>query len=233
MSTNNNKKKLSHKSINVIYLALAFSGMVFIGSGFILNSMVPTSIDDELKTVDVIQKKVAMDISNDIKLKVITSNINEPISMNVEDYLDLEESLDDDSISQLTLDTSQVNIMQEGTYTYTVTCGNKKYNGEIIIKNLAGTTVSSLTLKDIDIEVNTPLPTELSTYILDSLDNETLRKVILDTSKVNPNIEGMYQYTVSLNNKMYTGLVTVYAPKTNNEVVETIPTEVIPEESTE
>ena len=88
-------------------------------------------------TLNVEEKRIsqAQAKTNEIKLKDIEIEINNPISMNIEDYLENINNIEMSVLKLLKLDTSLVNITQAGTYQYTITYNKKKYIG-VIKKNL-------------------------------------------------------------------------------------------------
>ena len=68
-----------------------------------------------------------------------------------------------------------------------------------------------LKLKNITIEVNTPLSVKIVDYLDVAVSNEVLANLKLDTSSVNVTEIGTYNYTISYNDKTYQGLVIVKA----------------------
>ena len=69
--------------------------------------------------------------TNEIKLKEIELEYNEPLSMNVKDYLANLDEIDLSIVKNLRLDTSLINVQQAGSYIYTIAYDKKKYNGNL------------------------------------------------------------------------------------------------------
>ena len=126
---------MSSKEMKVLSFIIAFWGIVFIGSGITLNKTykpkerIRYSLNIEEKRISQAQAK-----TNEIKLKDLEIEINNPISMNIEDYLENINNIEMSVLKVLKLDTSLVNITQAGTYQYTITYNKKKYIGTIKIK---------------------------------------------------------------------------------------------------
>lgn len=70
---------------------------------------------------------------------------------------------------------------------------------------------NEIKLKDITIEINTPLSVDVKDYLDDiqNIKDETIKLLKLDTSLVNINQSGTYQYTVTYKKKKYVGNITV------------------------
>ena len=202
------KKKITDKEKRIICTTLAIWGVILMGSGLILNATDRTIIQKKY-TLSINQKKVAEAKTNEIKLKDMELEINTPLSVDVKDYLENVDQVDTSILKALKLDTSNININQAGTYTYTISYKKKKYNGTFIIKEkkLPKTVI---TLKNIRLEKNAALSTNLSTYIVESLSEEVINNITLDLSNVNTTVAGDYQYTVSYDGKIYTGTITIY-----------------------
>ena len=127
-------KNLTIKQKNIIAGTIAIWGIILIGSGTVMTlSVKPTTTTKQVK-LKVVQKRIAEIKSNEIKLKDIELEINQPLSVNVKDYLQNPNDIEEKIIKALKLDTSMVNIANSGTYTYTVTYKSKKFTGQIIIK---------------------------------------------------------------------------------------------------
>ena len=78
-----------------------------------------------------------------------------------------------------------------------------------------------LKLKNLTIEINTPLSVKIVDYLDIAVSNEVLANLKLDTSSVNVTEVGTYTYTISYNEKTYQGLIIV---KAKEEPVNTMPT---------
>ena len=119
--------KLKTKELQMLAIIMAIWSFILIGSGISLNNTNKT-IEKKVYTLSVKKEKVPKSQAkiNEIKLKDITITINNPISVNVEDYLENPEQIDKNVLNKLTLDTSLVNINQLGTYQYTIKYNKKK-----------------------------------------------------------------------------------------------------------
>lgn len=204
---------MTNKEKNILSISLATWGIIMIGSGLIMNSNIKDPIVNKKYTLNVNTQQVTQMKTNELKLKEITIEVNNPISVNVKDYLENIQYIDESVIKALKLDTSMVNINEAGSYTYTITFKKKKYNGTIIVKEKELPKVE-IVLKNIRHEKNTPISTELSTYISNTLTEEVKKHIILDLSKVVNTQTGIYQYTVTYNGNLYTGKIEIYEPQT-------------------
>lgn len=203
--------------INLLVLSLAVSGLISLTTGTVLNKKYKQDTDKNKIKVSVVQKQVAKIKNNIPKLKEITIEVNEPISVKVEDYIENLDDIEEKILKSFKLDTSLVNITQAGKYTYTVNYKDKTYNGIINVKEKELPIVENIVLNELSIELGKTLPTELSAYIKTTdLSEEIKQNIKLDTSKVNINIAGDYQYTITYNNKMYTGKITIYEPQSTD-----------------
>lgn len=209
------KKSLSNKQRYIIAGAIAFWGFVFIGSGVTM-TMMDTPVKETKTEFKVVQKRVANMKSNEIRLKTMEQEINQPISVNIKDYLENANDIEDKIINQLKLDTSMVNVNQAGTYTYTVTYQKKTFNGTFEIKEKPLPDMV-LTLKNLNLELGSALSTDIQTYITETLTEEVKPNVKLDLTNVNTAQAGNYQYTVTYNGRLYTGNITIYEPQKTEE----------------
>lgn len=204
--------KLTIKETRIISLALASWGIILTGSGLTMNLMtkpVPVAKND----LNVIHKRVAEVKSNEIKLKDIELEINEPLSVNVKDYLENANDIDDEALKALKLDTSMVKTSEPGTYTYTVSYKKKKYNGTLVIKEKELPNVD-LTVNNLTLTIGSPLSTDKQIYVKETLTDEMKEAIIIDLTKVNTTKAGNYEYTVIYNNISYTGHIEVIEPQT-------------------
>ena len=136
--------------------------------------------------------------------------------MNVKDYLENANDIDNKIINELQLDTSMVNVNQAGDYTYTITYKKKTFNGTFTIKEKPLPDMV-LTLKTLNLEVGSALSTDIQNYITETLTDEVKQNIKLDLTNVNTAQAGNYQYTVTYNGRLYTGTITIYEPnKTEN-----------------
>lgn len=208
-------KKLSKKQRYIIVGVTAAWGLIFIGSGISMSFM-NTPITKTTKELKITQKRVANMKSNEILLKPMKQEINQPISMNVKDYLENANDIDNKIINELQLDTSMVNVNQAGDYTYTITYKKKTFNGTFTIKEKPLPDMV-LTLKTLNLEVGSALSTDIQNYITETLTDEVKQNIKLDLTNVNTAQAGNYQYTVTYNGRLYTGTITIYEPnKTEN-----------------
>ncbi len=197
---------------NIVIASLTISGLFSITSGAVLNKMETNNNDF---TVKVIEKSTAKKKKTIPVLKEITTEENIPLSVDVKDYIENINEFTDSTINKFKLDTSLVNLTQPGTYTYTITYKDKTYNGNVIVNKKAVTTISNLTLKEISIELGKELPKNLNDFIVETIPEELKSSITIDLSKVNKNMAGTYQYTVTCSDKMYTGNITIYEAKPN------------------
>lgn len=204
------KKKA--KKLRIISLTLACWGLLLIGSGIAMTKH-ETTVVQRTYSLSVHQSKVAESKTNEIKLKDMESEINNPISVNIRDYLENSEKIEENIINALKLDTSKVNIQEAGNYTYTITYKKKKYNGTFTIKEKELPKLA-LTLKSLKIKKGSQLETSLNTYINQTLTEEIASNITLDLSSVKTDLVGVYQYSVKYNNQLYTSTIEVYEPQT-------------------
>lgn len=208
-------KKLTKKELKLVSITIATWGLLFTGSGLVMNFIQkpPKIIKSKF---EVTSKRVSEAKTNEIKLKDIELEINQPLSVNVKDYLANIEEIDLSIVKNLKLDTSMVNPMEAGQYTYTIAYQKKKYNGSITIKEKELPKVE-LTVKNLKLPLNSPLnanPNDLSTYIEEELSEEVKKNIIIDLSQVRTDQEGRYDYSVTYNGIIYKGKIEVYQPQT-------------------
>lgn len=208
-------KNLSKKQKYIIAGVTAAWGIVFIGSGVSMSFM-DTPVTKTKAELKVTQKRIANMKSNEIRLKSMEQEINQPISMNVKDYLENVNDIDEKIINELHLDTSMVNVNQAGTYTYTITYKKKTFNGNFTIKEKPLPDMV-LTLKSLSLEVGSALSTDIQNYVTETLTDEVKQNVKLDLTSVNTAQAGNYQYTVTYNGRLYTGTITIYEPQKTEE----------------
>lgn len=188
--------------------ALSLLGILCISSGVMYNSLQESNVNEKILVV-VEQKQVSKESDVDIKLKNLTIEVNTPLSVKIVDYLD--SAVPDEVLANLKLDTSSVNVTEPGTYNYTITYKKKKYQGIIVVKEkeVSNNALQSITLKTININVGTALPTDVSNYVIEPLTDDVKATMLIDLSKVNVNLAGSYQYTITYNNSIYTGTIVV------------------------
>ena len=205
------KKQLSKKEKTILSISIAVWGIVLIGSGLILNAQDRT-ITKTTYSLNINQKRVAQQRTNEIKLKKVEIEINTPLSVDVKDYLEDIDNLDDEIFAYLKLDTSTVKNTEVGEYTYTVTYRKKKYNGTIKVKEKELPNVV-LQLKSLKLETGKPIPSDLESYINTPLTDEMKMNITLDISKINNSKVGTYQYTIVYNKATYIGIVEIQNPQ--------------------
>ena len=208
-------ENITPKGRNIIVIITAIWGIIFIGSGVSMSCMNKpvTKTKTELK---ITQKRVANMKSNEIRLKNMEQEINQPISMNIKDYLENAEDIEEDIINQLQLDTSMVNVNQAGNYTCTITYKKKTFNGNFTIKEKPLPDMV-LTLKNFNLEIGSALSTNVQTYITETLTDEVKQNIKLNLTNVNTAQTGSYQYTETYNGRLYTGTITIYEPQKTNK----------------
>ena len=210
---------MNNKQKRTLSITLASWGIVMIGSGLAMNASVHPIVQTSY-SLDINHVKVNEAKTNEIVLKEITIEINNPLSVNVKDYLENVEQIDENTLKALKLDTSRVKVSEAGQYTYTITFKKKKYNGTVIVKEKALPNVE-LKLKEIKLELGKalPLPNETnnfdySFYVENELTDEMKSNMELDITKVNTSVENEYgyDYYITYNGTKYQGKIIVYVP---------------------
>lgn len=203
--------KMNKKELRIISLTLASWALILIGTGTAMNTK-ETTVVKSTYTVSVSKNKVAETKTNEIKLKEMTIEVNNPLSVDVKDYLENVENIDAGVLASLKLDTSKVNTQEAGTYTYTISYKRKTYNGTYVVtaKQLPKVTI---TLRNITLKKDSSLDRNLSTYIVEDLTDEVKNNITLDLSEVKINQEGTYQYKVIYDKQVYTANIEVYVPQ--------------------
>ena len=204
--------KLSKKQTRILSTTLTVFSVFMIGSGLILNTQTQPIIHTKY-TVSVEKKKIAeaQAKTDEIKVKNIEIEVNNPIRVNIKDYLDDIEKIKESTIKALKLDTSLVNINQAGTYKYTITYGKKKYIGEITVKEKELPNVI-LTLKSIKLKTKESLSSNPRTFIEGEISDEVYNNLTLDISKVDTQNQGDYTYYIIYKGVTYQGKVEVRDP---------------------
>lgn len=204
--------KLNDKEKLILSAIIGGWGIILIGSGFAMNNSIKPIIKTnyELKTY---KKQIAQSQakSNEIKLKDITIEINNPISVDVKDYLDSLDNISEDTLKKLRLDTSLVNINQAGTYQYSVTYKKKKYIANVIVKEKQLPNVT-FTLKTLPFKAGDSLSTNPRSYINEQITDEVLNNITLDLSEVNNQTQGDYNYYITYNGTKYQGKIEIRYP---------------------
>lgn len=78
-------------------------------------------------------------------------------------------------------------------------------------KKVANCKSNEIKLKNIELEINSPLSTSVKDYLVDPTDieNSIIKKLKLDTSKVNITEAGEYSYTITYNKKNFEGKIII------------------------
>ena len=197
------------KHIRIISITtLSLLGVFCISSGIMYKSLEDNNVEEKILVV-VEQKQISKEGDVDLKLKNLTIEVNTPLSVKIIDYLD--SAVNDEVLANLKLDTSNVNVREPGTYNYTISYKKKTYQGIIIVKEkeISTNALQSITLKTVNINIGTTLPTDVSNYVIEPLTDDIKNTMLIDLSKVNVNLAGNYQYTITFNNSIYTGTIVV------------------------
>lgn len=203
--------KLTKKETRIISLALASWGVIMLGSGFTMKSMIkPTEV--KKNDLEVVHKRVAEIKTNEIKLKDMELEINQSLSVDVKDYLENLADIDQEVLKSLKLDTSMVKVNETGSYTYTISYKKKKYNGTFTIKEKELPNVD-LTINNLRLTIGSPLSTDKQVYIKETLTDEIKNNILIDLTAVDTQKVGNYKYTVTYNGILYTGTIEVYEPQ--------------------
>lgn len=204
--------KLNKKQTRILSITLAVWGIFLVISGLIMNSQVKPIVKTKY-TVKIEARKIeeAQAKTNEIKLKNIEVEVNNPISVDVKDYLEDVDKISDETIKALKLDTSLVNINQAGSYQYIIKFKKKKYVGTIIIKEKELPNVT-LTLKTIKLKTKESLSSNPRTFIEGEIPDEVYNNLTLDISKVDTENQGDYTYSITYKGVTYQGKVEVRDP---------------------
>lgn len=201
--------KLSCKELKIISMVLASFGVIMIGNGIKMNKKLKpvTKVEYTLKVSNQrISKQLAK--KTELKLKDITVEENNPISLKVEDYLEEPESIGVHTMKNLKLDTSLVNLSQPGTYQYTITNGKKKYLGKVIVKEKELPDIEIKT-KTINLNIGDALPATIDEYIENVLVDEIKNKIDIDILDVSTKVAGDYPFYIIYKNTRYEGVIKV------------------------
>ena len=206
------KQGITNKEARILSITIASCGILLIGSGILMNSSDRTIVKKNY-SVEIKEEKIAAAKTNELKLKDMILEINNPLSVNIKDYIENINDIESTVLKSLKLDTSMVNINQAGTYNYTITYKKKKYSATFTIKEKELPKVD-LTLKNLSLEKGAALSTSLSTYIVEELSEEVKNNITLNLKDVNTTQPGEYQYTVIYDGKLYTGKIWIYEKQT-------------------
>ena len=224
--------RFNKKEKRILSLVFAFFGILSICSGIYMNcNTKKEKINYDLK-IDIKKDKDIKAKSNDLKLKDITIEINNPISLDIKDYIENIDELDKNIIKISKLDTSLVNINQPGIYKYTITYKKKKYIADIIVKEKELPSIN-FTLKNITLLTNEIIPTDPKYYINEEITDEICNNIKLDLSEVKNEEQGNYNYYIYYKSTKYQGNILIRNPgptivqptkkekeEENNEIIE-------------
>ena len=204
--------KLKKKQIRTLSITLATFGVLLIISSLIMNAQVKPIVETKY-TVSISSKRIeqAQAKTNEIKLKKIEVEINNPISVDIKDYLEDVDKISDETLKSLKLDTSLVNINQAGNYQYTIKYKKKKYLGTIVVKEKELPNVT-ITLKTIKLKTKDALSSNPRTFIEGDIPDEVYNNLTLDISKVDTQNQGDYTYLITYKGVTYQGKVEVRDP---------------------
>ena len=204
--------KLKNNEKRIITVLVGIWGIFLILSGLLMNKQVKPVIKYNYK-VSYEKRKIAQAQAktNEIRLKDITIEINNPISVDIKDYLENADKLNEDILNALKLDTSLVNINEAGTYQYTITYKKKKYVGNVIVKKKELPNMT-LTLKTITLKIGETLSSNPRTFINEEISDEVYNNLTLDISKVDTTKQQDYEYYITYKGVTYQGKVEVRAP---------------------
>lgn len=204
--------KLNNKEMKILSITIAGWGLFLIGSGTIMQTKVKPIINTKY-SLNIEKKRIAQAQAktNEIKLKDITIEINNPISVNIKDYLENVENISNETLKSLKLDTSLVNINQAGTYQYTISYKKKKYLANIIVKEKELPNMT-FTLKSLTLVTGNSLSTNPRSYINETITDEILNNITLDLSGVNNQTQGIYKYYIIYKGTKYQGDITITNP---------------------
>ena len=205
-------ESFSNKQKRILSITLTGWGIFFIGSGLIMDSQIKPIIKTKYN-LKIEERKIAeaQAKTNEIKLKDLEIEINNPISVDIKDYLEEIDKLNPETLQNLKLDTSLVNINQAGNYQYNIIYKKKKYIGNIKIKEKELPNVT-LTLKTIKIKTNEALSGNPRSYIEGEIPDEVYNNLTLDISKVKTEVQEDYTYYIIYNGITYQGKIEVRDP---------------------
>ena len=204
--------KLNIKEVKILSVFIAIWGIFLIGNGIIMSGKDKKTVTKVKYSLNVSEKKISQTQAkkNEIILKDFTIEVNNPISVNVKDYLVDADKLNTEMLEKLELDTSDVNITQAGTYNYTVKYNKKKYQGQIVIKEKELPDMT-FNLKTISLVVGDSISTDPRTYVKETLSDEVYQNITLDLSQVNTQEQNDYKYYIIYKNTKYEGTISIRA----------------------
>ena len=205
-------KELNVREKRWFSIVLSSFGIFLIISGLIMNTkikpLIQTKLDIQIEKRQISETQAK---SNEIKVKDLEIEINHPISIDIKDYLEEIENLDETTLRSLKLDTSLVNINEAGTYEYKILYKKKAYIGKIKVKEKELPNVS-FTLKTIKIQTKDSLSENPRSYIKETVSDEVFNNITLDLSKVDTSKQGDYTYYITYKGVTYQGTIEVRDP---------------------
>lgn len=198
--------------LHILIISLTISGILGLTSGAVLNKTTIKKPKKQVK-IKVVENQIPKKKETVPILKEITIEVNVPLSVAINDYIENLETLDKTLLKKFKLDTSLVNVTQPGTYTYAISYKEKKYIGNVIVKEKELPIINNMTLKEIHLERGAKLPENLNDFVVETIPEEAKDKIIIDLSKVNTEMAGTYQYTVTYKENIYTGTINIYEAK--------------------
>ncbi len=229
--------KFNNREVKIMSITLAVWGLFLFISGVVMKTTTKPIIETKY-SLNIEKRKIAetQAKTNEIKIKDIEIEVNNPISVDVKDYLLEVENLSEDTIKSLKLDTSLVNINEAGIYQYRITYKKKIYIGNVIVKEKKLPEVT-FTLKTIKLKTGESLSSNPRTFIIENITDEVYNNITLDISKVDTTTQGNYTYYILYKGITYQGNVevrdpgpTIITPSTEEETIEK-PTEPTTEET--
>lgn len=203
---------ISTKGFKILSIFIACWGIIFLSTGVYMEKNIKPKVKVNY-TLSVEKRKIpqAQAKSNEIKLKDIEIEINNPISVNIKDYLENYNNIDVEVMKSLKLDTSLVNINQPGVYQYTITYKKKKYLGNVKV-NEKKLPIINFTLKNITLTTGEAISTNPRTYIKEEITDEVYNNITLDISRVNNQVQDDYEYYILYNGTIYKGEISIRNP---------------------
>ncbi len=217
---------MEKKTRMTLVISLATLGMISTVSGTILNMKAEEGINTDSKIV----------FQENVKITPVTQTVkvNQSLPSSLRSYI--KENISDEVLDKIVLDTSKVDISKVGTYEYTLTYQKQILTGTVIVEDLISSTVqqteetenaisviAKITLKDITLKKGETLPSDITYYIEETLDSETLNQIQLALPSQGVTKQtGTYTYNASFNNMVYTATITVLEDQPVQQKVEVI-----------
>lgn len=202
-------KRLCARDLKYLSLVLAIwaIALICVGKGMDNDDNVITK---KTYSINITKKQEAsaQQKTVDLVLKQFELEVNTPLSTNAKDYIENPETFSELQLRQLsdTLDTSEVNITQPGTYKYSMIYKKKKRTSTIVIKEKEIPNVT-FTLKAKVMPVSGSISRDKKDYIYETLDEEVYQNMILDLREVegHESIPGKYKYSITYKDTTYYG----------------------------